>query len=50
MHKEIDRKKLLIDTPGDINMNLADDLKNLLKDMPIKMSSYGCINVNAVKF
>ncbi|HHW20802.1 hypothetical protein [Thermodesulfovibrio thiophilus] len=36
MHKEIDRKKLLIDTPGDINMNLADDLKNLLKDMPIK--------------
>jgi len=36
MHKEIDKKNLLIDTPGDVNISLAGELKNLLKDMPIK--------------
>lgn len=36
IHKEIDRKKLLIDTPGDVNISPAGELKNLLKDMPIK--------------
>jgi len=36
MHKEIDRKKILIDTPGDVNISMAGELKNLLKDMPVK--------------
>lgn len=36
IHKEIDRKRLLIDTPGDVNISPARELKNLLKDMPIK--------------
>lgn len=36
MHKEIDKKRLLIDTPGDVNISVAEELKNLLKDMPIK--------------
>ncbi|MCS7214542.1 MAG: AAA family ATPase [Thermodesulfovibrio sp.] len=36
MHREIDRKNILVDTPGDVNMSLAGELKNLLKDLPIK--------------
>ncbi|MGC8938489.1 MAG: hypothetical protein ACP5KH_05855 [Thermodesulfovibrio sp.] len=36
MHKEIDRKKILIDTAGDANISIARQLKNLLKDMPVK--------------
>ncbi|MCX7724512.1 MAG: hypothetical protein N2042_04590 [Thermodesulfovibrio sp.] len=36
LHKEIDRKNILIDTPGDANISIAGELKDLLKDMPIK--------------
>lgn len=36
IHKEVDKKKILIDTPGDVNIRLAEELKSLLKDVPIK--------------
>jgi flagellar biosynthesis protein FlhF len=36
VHKEIDRTKILIDTPGDEKITYASELKNLLKDTPIK--------------
>lgn len=36
IHKDIERAKILIDTPGDGSINLASELRNLLKDMPIK--------------
>lgn len=36
VHKEIDRTKILIDTPGDEKITFASELKNLLKDIPIK--------------
>lgn len=36
VHKEIDRTKILIDTPGDEKITYASELKNLLKDIPIK--------------
>lgn len=36
IHKEIDRKKILVDTPGDTNISVAAELKSILKDVPIK--------------
>ncbi len=36
VHKEIDRTKILIDTPGDEKITFASELKNLLKDIPIR--------------
>lgn len=36
IHKDIERAKILIDTPGDGSINLASELRNLLKDMPVK--------------
>jgi len=36
IHREIDRTKILIDTPGDGNISSLSELKDLLKDVPIK--------------
>lgn len=36
VHKEIDRTKILIDTPGDEKITYASELKNLLKDIPLR--------------
>lgn len=36
IHKEIDRARLLIDTPGDAHINEATRLKELLKDLPVR--------------
>lgn len=36
VHKEIDRTKILIDTVGDEKITYASELKNLLKDIPIR--------------
>ncbi len=36
MHKEIDRKKIFVDTPGDANISIAEEIKDILKDMPVK--------------
>lgn len=36
VHKEIEKTKLLIDTPGDIPTEFASQIKEVLKDVPIK--------------
>ncbi|MDI1471807.1 MAG: hypothetical protein QMD43_01540 [Thermodesulfovibrio sp.] len=36
IHRDIDRTKILIDTPGDGNISSLSELKDLLKDVPIK--------------
>ncbi|GAB6183158.1 flagellar biosynthesis protein FlhF [Thermodesulfovibrio hydrogeniphilus] len=36
IHKEIEKHKILIDTPGDGNINYATELKHLLKDTPLR--------------
>ncbi|MEJ5226371.1 type IV secretion system DNA-binding domain-containing protein [Thermodesulfovibrio sp.] len=36
IHKEIEKNRLLIDTPGDGSANLATELRNLLKDSPLR--------------
>lgn len=36
VHKEIERTKILIDTPGDRELSYAFELRELMKDVPIK--------------
>lgn len=36
VHKEIERAKILIDTPGDRELSYATELRELLKDVPIR--------------
>ncbi len=43
IHKEIGKRKILIDTPGDGNISFAAELKSILKDVPIRK----CLVVDA---
>ncbi len=43
IHKEVEKNKILIDTPGDNNINYVTELKHLLKDTPLKK----CLIVDA---